>query len=333
MQKTDKFRNYSYCGPLAESLKQFVEEKRATGFTYNGEVYYLNVIDQLSIKLQLPRDELTQEFVEVWTTKRGMESHKTWKNRVIIIRQLAKYMKRQGNKAYVTTIIIGGNKSNFTPYIYSSDELRKIFEAADNIPLKNNCPNRQKVSSLLFRLLYACGLRLSEALMLKVRDVDLQAGTLFVADGKNGRSRIVPMSAELAAHCLKYSIMVNTDVSPNEFFFRAPDGSCYSKKAIQDMFRHILMTAGISHGGRGKGPRIHDFRHTFAVNCLQKWVREGKDITAALPVLSAYLGHVCLTGTQLYLRLTADMFPSITEKLEYCFNDVIPERGDIDEAY
>lgn len=333
MQKGDRFRNYNYYGPLAESLKQFVEEKRAIGFIYNGEAYYLNVIDQLSIKLQLPRDELTQEFVEVWTIKRNMESHKTWKNRVIIIRQLAKYMKRQGSKAYVTTIIISGNKSNFTPHIYSGDELCKIFRAADNIPIKNSCPDRRKVSSVLFRMLYACGLRLSEALMLKVCDVDLQTGTLFVAEGKNGKNRIVPMSAELTACCVRYSSLVNADAFSDEFFFRAPDGSRYSTGAINSMFLHILMTAGISREGRGKGPRIHDFRHTFAVNCLKKWVYEGKDITAALPVLSAYLGHVCLTGTQLYLRLTADMFPSVTERLEYCFKDVIPERGDFDEAY
>ena len=98
-------------------------------------------------------------------------------------------------------------------------------------------------------------------------------------------------------------------------------------------FRRFLWRAGISHGGRGRGPRIHDFRHTYAVHCLKKWAEQEKDLTAYLPVLKTYLGHDSFEETAYYLRLTADVFPDITLKLETRYPGMIPElEGDIDET-
>ena len=86
-------------------------------------------------------------------------------------------------------------------------------------------------------------------------------------------------------------------------------------------FRQCLFNANIPYNG--KGPRIHDLRHTFAVTCLKNWVIAGNDIDSMLPVLSAYLGHKSMSGTQHYLRLTAEMFPQITESVEKKFGPII----------
>ena len=94
---------------------------------------------------------------------------------------------------------------------------------------------------------------------------------------------------------------------------------------IYKNFRKFLWRAGISHGGRGFVPRVHDFRHTFAVHCLKKWSVEGKDLMVYLPILRVYLGHNSFSETACYLRLTADVFPEITLKLEAKFPDIIPE--------
>ena len=72
-------------------------------------------------------------------------------------------------------------------------------------------------------------------------------------------------------------------------------------------------------------PRVQDFRHTFALNRLNLWVREGKDINAYLPYLSIYLGHADLSATDYYLHLVPDFFPVITERTEERFADLIPE--------
>jgi len=99
-------------------------------------------------------------------------------------------------------------------------------------------------------------------------------------------------------------------------------------------FRWFLWRAGISHGGRGHGPRVYDFRHSHAVNCLKNWAEQEKDLTVYLPVLKTYMGHYSFAETAYYLRLTADVFPNITLKLETLYPDIIPElEGGADETH
>ena len=100
-------------------------------------------------------------------------------------------------------------------------------------------------------------------------------------------------------------------------------------------FRKFLWNAGIAHRGKGRGPRIHDFRHTYAVHCLKKWAEQEKDLTAYLPVLKTYMGHYSFEETAYYLRMTADVFPHITLKLEAQYLNIIPQlEGEFnDETY
>ena len=92
------------------------------------------------------------------------------------------------------------------------------------------------------------------------------------------------------------------------------------------LFRKLLLQCGIPHAGRGKGPRIHDFRHGFAVRTLRRWYRNGEDLDAKLPLLATYLGHQHLSGTQRYLHLTVELFPEITARADAAFGEVIPRR-------
>ena len=172
-------------------------------------------------------------------------------------------------------------------------------------------------------MLYGCGLRISEAVNLKLNDVDLKQGTLFIRDTKFGKERMVPMAETLTKRCRLYSGIIHNFESCNAFFFPSPYGGHYKGSTIYKLFRGVLWKAGISHSG--KGPRLHDIRHSFSVHCLKKWVSNEEDITNLLPYLSAYLGHVDLRGTQHYLRLTADLYPEIIASVEQNFSSLIPE--------
>jgi integrase/recombinase XerD len=176
------------------------------------------------------------------------------------------------------------------------------------------------VMPALFRVLYACGLRIGEALRLQVRDVDLAAGVFTIREGKFRKDRLVPISPSLQAHLQRY----HASMGERDTFFPAPDGGIYSHHAPYTMFRRMLRAAKIPHGGRGQGPRVHDFRHTFAVRRLEAWYREGVDLSSKLPVLSTYLGHESLQGTQRYLQLTASLLPDIALALERRYGTIIP---------
>ena len=114
-------------------------------------------------------------------------------------------------------------------------------------------------------------------------------------------------------------------------FFPNPKGKPYSQRTVYDKFRVVLWRCRISHGGCRKGPRVHDLRHTFAVHCLKKWVDDGEQVNALLPVLSSYMGHVNLGSVNKYLRLTADVFPDITRRVEKYFGYIIPNGGHVYE--
>lgn len=133
------------------------------------------------------------------------------------------------------------------------------------------------------------------------------------------------MTTTLTQRCMNYFKKVHNTQNNENFFFQSCNGQPYSRKSIYFNFRQSLLKAGISHGGKGKGSRVHDFKHTFAVYCLKKWVENNKDLSAYLPVLKTYLGHKYFSETSYYLKLTADTFPFLTAQLEKSFGTIIPE--------
>ena len=173
------------------------------------------------------------------------------------------------------------------------------------------------VMPVLFRLLYTCGLRVSEALHLKVADVDLDAGVLAIYGAKGDKERLVGISDSMLAYMKSYRSNPLVTNTKSIYFFPAPDGGFYDTRTIYDIFRKCLFDAGIPHRGRGKGPRLHDLRHSFAVHILNKWSSEGKDIYTCLPILRTALGHDRITTTEKYLRLVPEAYMEVTEP----FND------------
>jgi integrase len=322
-KERNPLRTFDYTGPIGRHLTDFIAEKRAVGFKYSSEAFRLREIDRLCIELNTPPDTLPRNLVEEWSVKRPHESHKTWQDRQVVMRQLTKYFINHDLDTHLTTIEPSRQSYNFVPYIFTDSEIARIFTAADSLVSHNWSPQRQEVLSLLFRLLYSCGLRLGEALSLKVKDVDLEKGVLTVLDGKNRTDRYVPMSLELTQRCRDFYDKIHFEHTQDSVFLPAPDGGFYSRGSMQYAWKQILRLASIPR--TDDGPRIHDLRHTFAVGCLKAWVHNGKDLSAMLPVLCAYLGHKRLSATGRYLRLTADMYPEVVSTFEAHFGGIIPE--------
>ncbi|MFM0558164.1 tyrosine-type recombinase/integrase [Paraburkholderia sediminicola] len=136
----------------------------------------------------------------------------------------------------------------------------------------------------------------------------------------------MPPALPLVQRLRTYAALMG-DRPPDRYFFPSPFGGPWSREAVYEMYRELLMRCEIAHGGRGKGPRVHDLRHAFATHALLRWCREGADLDAKLPVLATYMGHRSLAGTQRYLHLIAELFPEITMRTNAAFGDVIPRRN------
>jgi integrase/recombinase XerD len=310
----------SALGPL---MAQLIQEKRAAGYGYIPQSYCLDDLDRFLAQEGLIRIELPKDLARRWCAKRVHECASTHRSRIYVLRQLAEFLGRRGYPAWspdpkLTTI----PRYDFVPHIFSVEEVGKLFAAADALD-HGAWSLRHLIMPEILRVLYGCGLRAGEALDLTVGDVDLNEGVLTIRQGKFRKDRLVPLAPSLRDRLRRYADRMG-DRAPEAIFFPGRAGGPCGKSTLYDTFRGLLWKAGIAHGGRGRGPRLHDLRHTFAVHCLVRWYRRGDDLNARLPVLATYLGHQGLDGTQRYLRLTAEIFPELTARLQDRFGSLIP---------
>jgi len=326
--------NITYIGPFKEHIKNCIELKQAIGYKYNTEVARFKCFDRFTLEKYSEATTLTKEIVLDWCSKKTYEAQANQCIRVSTIRQFGKYLDSIGIKAYIVPKGYYPGAKQYMPHIYTVDELARFFAQTDKCRYCCECPNRHLIMPIIFRMIYMCGLRASEARLLKVADVDLENGVLTINQSKKDNSRLVPMSALLTERCRIYSKKAHPHPVSENYYFCFLDDMPMTLGNVYKNFRRFLWRARISHGGMGYGPRIHDFRHSHAVHCLKKWVKEEKDLMVYLPVLKTYMGHDSFAETAYYLRLTADVFPDITLKIEAKYPRIIPElEGGANETY
>lgn len=313
---------------LAPYMIGLIKQKQAIGYKYEAQTDMLTRFDEFCVEMFPNETTITKDMLDIWAVKKAYEAPGTLRNRVTVISHLGQYMSSLGIEAYVYPTSELPKESKYIPHIFSKEELEKFFRCVDCCHYSPEVPNRHLIMPVLFRTLYCCGLRPGEVVRLKTEDVDLKNGVLLIRESKNGNDRYVPMSEELAEMYRDYAAKVHGEFSVNEYFFPAPNGGMIQMINIYSNFRRFLYKAGISHGGKGKGPRLYDFRHTFAVHCLRRLILSGKNPAVYHQALKTYMGHSFFKYTAYYLRLTNDMFPDIREKVTAYYRLNFLDKGD-----
>jgi integrase/recombinase XerD len=311
---------------LSDAITALVAEKRAVGYKYRAEQQVLNRFEVFSRSEFPGLDTLTEASVQAWITaarQRGVKPA-TLQGLAAPIRELARWLGRRGVTAYLLPAAALPRPARYVPHIYTDQQLAALFQQTDHCRYCCEVPLRHLVMPVLFRTIYACGLRCSEARLLRADDVDIDAGVLQIRDAKGGKDRQVPVSEALRARLAGYHAQVAGQPGRREWFFPGRPGQPLTLGNIERNFRRFLWQARISHGGRGHGPRVHDLRHTFAVNNLRLWFAQGQDVGALLAVLQTYMGHSSLSDTAYYLHLTAESYPNITTQVQQAIGDVVP---------
>lgn len=309
-------------------IRDYIELREAFGAKFSAQSGVLRQFDRFCVQMGVQATVLDANLANDWLkTKRG-EKPSSRAHRISTLNCFAKYLASVGKEvSWFPHPGYAGRLFRYVPYIYTREQVVHILEVADNLPK----PGRRSMFHLVFptvlKILYCCGLRISEALALRVKDVDLESGFIFVECGKFENSRRLPIAKSLLESLRKYRVanQAQIGVDANGFFFPNTRGEQYSQRTVYDKFRTVLWKSGIPHQGQGKGPRVHDFRHTFAVNSLQKSIQAGIDPYVSMPVLMAYMGHSKLSSTEYYLRLTADIYPDFLEKANTVCAAAIPE--------
>jgi integrase/recombinase XerD len=205
----------------------------------------------------------------------------------------------------------------FQAYIYTNDDMRKLIDAADSRHRYVWILTPGTVRTLLL-LLYGTGLRISEALRLNIGDFDRDSGVLTIRETKFFKSRFVPIGPDLRRLLEAY---IDRQWPPAHRAETTPLLGTVSYERIlrqtaELVFKRLREEAGIHRSSDARyQPRLHDFRHTFAVVRLVTWYREGKNVQRLLPHLTTYLGHGRIQDTAHYLTMTTELL----QEASLCF--------------
>jgi site-specific recombinase XerD len=203
--------------------------------------------------------------------------------------------------------------STFVPHIYNHDELRRLLGAIDASQARPGCQISAASLRVLILLLYGAGLRISEAVNLTRADIDLTAGVLLIRETKFYKARALPLGPTLLDLLAAHAARVGRGPArePDAPFFTTTRGTAITKGTARMNFVHLRTRAGID-----RRARLHDLRHSFAVNRLIAWYREGADVQRLLPHLSTYLGHRRLVSTQRYLTMIPELLDQANRRFE-----------------
>lgn len=313
-------------GVFKDVILQYIEYKKNLGYAYDYD--YAKRLREMNNFFEQNYNNskiiLTQAMVLDFTKRRDNEANTTTYARCCLIKRFATFLISQGYKdIYVLPKqYMPKHSTNFIPYIFSKEQITLLFKIVDNYKFGSKYLNKHKIFSTLIRLLYGCGLRISEALSLKIGEIDFTNSIIHILKSKNNCSRIVCMSNSLCTYIKNY--IYDSKSNTTNLLFPSPTGKMYSHSSIYKMFKKFFQIANI-YTTENKTPRVHDFRHTYAVHALQNMIDNGMDIYCTLPFLSSFLGHVNIQSTEHYLRLVESNFKEV---LDNNSNNIFPEVKD-----
>jgi len=304
---------------LAKELQDFLAFKRSLGIQYDGAEVMLRRFDRFVAKtFKGGRPINLKVAIEGWLTTFQCRPV-TITNNFLVIRKFCLFLRRRDPNGFGPDRDLAPRayESHHLPYIFSPAEIRILL---DEIGKMQN-PLRSRTYRTLLLILYCTGLRTGEAVRLRIRDVDLREN-VFRVEVSKAKSRWVPFEETLAEELSDYfreRRLVNP-ASDDSRFLVQPDGSPCGRPIVSNRITFLLRQTGIKPRTGRVGPRPYDTRHSFAVNRLTEWYREGVDVQECLAWLSAYLGHDDLLGTQDYLQLTPELRRMVSTRHEDYIN-------------
>ena len=294
---------------LAGPLRRFLEHKRALNRKYRNEEAALRLFDTYLAAHGVGGFEdvdsaLIERFLQ--SRPRNARSHNhllgvlrlffAW---AVVQRLIAK------NPVTARPRRVRGR---VLPFLFDVATMRRVLEAARQLPARCRNKHRPLVYEMALALVFGLGLRVSEAARLRLGDWDLKRGTLLVRKSKFGKTRLLPMGPNLARRLATYVAAVHGAAHDGQApLFSLTPGRRVRPDTLSGMFRELCATLDLRPARGMATPRLHHLRHSFAVNRLLRWYREGVDVNSRLLQLSVFPGHVHPRSTAVYLTITADL--------------------------
>lgn len=303
---------------LREALQEYLRLRRSLGYKMHdaGLVLprFVSFMEERGAAYITVR--LALEWVQQVNTVQPAERAR----RLCFVRGFARYRSAVDVRTEVPPPgLLPFRSTRAQPYLYSEQEVQRLLDAALKLPTTwPSTPLRPWVFHCLLGLLSVTGMRISETLDLTLADVDLEQGVLTIRAAKLGRFRLVPLHPSTCAVLANYLKRRERSWGKrgSGHVFVSNRGTRLDIGRVNRTFYALSRQVGLRAPGASKGPRLHDFRHRFAVEVLTRWYESGEDPAQRLPMLSTYLGHVYVAGTYWYLSSWPELMAQAMVRLE-----------------
>ena len=289
----------SFLQEITVAYNDMLDVKTSLGFCRHNYEFHISPFIDFCAKNYPNATEITKEMIDQWLLSKTFNTDNTRRIAIINIRHFTRYLNATGKPAYVPSSEYNVKVRRYQPYIFNTKELTSLFNSIDSLENKRGSKKFTPdiILPVAFRLELCCGMRPAEPFNLKVEDVNLTTGDIFIRQSKRGKNRHIIMSEDMRQLCNTY----NRIAGNREWFFQYPDGGKIPTRWAQWHFTKAWSNTELPI--RINKPRPYDLRHNFATRTIMRWVDEERDVMALMPYLSTYMGHVCLEETLYYVHL------------------------------
>lgn len=296
---------------LQKAVKDYIDMRRALGYKLREAALLLR--DFVSFLEKQRASYITIPLALQWAQQNPAARPAEWARRLTCVRCFARHWSATDPRTQIPPWgLLPHRPSRARPYLYTDEEVRLLLKAALQLG-----GLRGLTYYCLFGLLCVTGVRISEALNLRTQDVDLVQRVLVIVGTKFGKSRLVPIRPStrkvLSDYVRSRHQVFDRDL---DYFFVSKRGNRLDGGQVRRTFYALSRQTGLRGPTASHGPRLHDFRHRFAVGTLIHWYRSGQDVQRLLPVLSTYLGHVHVNDTYWYLTACPELMGLAVKRLE-----------------
>jgi len=300
---------------LRESVNDYLALRRAMGFKMfrSGKAlfHFVSYLEEHEASF------ITTHLALEWAQQPSSAQPATWAQRLSYVRGFARFRSGTDPRTEIPAYSLLPHKlRRARAYLYTDEEIQKLLQAA--LELEPASELKRRTYYCLLGLLAVSGMRISEALGLKETNVDFLSGVLTLEGTKHGDTRLVPLHASTLKVLSEYKIFRDKFLNERtaDTFFINNLGKRLDDGTVRVTFYSLSRKIGIRKPDSSIGPRLHDFRHLFAVKTLLKWYHDGEDTERRLPTLSTYLGHVHVSDTYWYLTAYPELMGAAVKRLE-----------------
>ncbi len=298
------------------------------GCRYQVERGILQSLDTFLARSPCGPSDLTPETFDLWSRTLHRLTPTVRRNHMRVVRNLCLYRQRVEPQCFVPDKdLFPANHQPKQPFIFSTQQIARLLRRTGDLRAAPCSPLRSEVFRLAVVLLFTTGLRRGELIRLTLGDYQPRERTLLIRASKFHKSRLVPLSADTTREVEKYLCKRQlygrplSDDSPL-LWHGYGQGQGYTGPGLGQGLRSLFQAAGILKLD-GWPPRTHDLRHSFAVNALLRWYRDGADVQAKLPLLATFMGHVSIASTEYYLRFSSQVAATASVRFERWFGQLV----------